>query len=280
MPTFSNRTIKELIDALALSPHERIDDFIIEFELDAARATRDIGGLYPRSSAIKRYLIGNPDRIGPDGGNIVLEIIEYFLRRAEQGQVARAGRSWGEPESLETLYPALVHTLRRDGFEIDGTKLRRVLPEVAALAQSENELVSLLDAYGFSVPKGHYEQATAAFARGDWASANAMLRSFVESLFDEIAYLLRPAEAQTRTSSHGRRELLASMTPPFFLSPYNEWVSGGGQPSFVQGLWARLHPHGSHLGLSDEEDCTFRMQIVMLTASHYMRRLRQRMPTV
>jgi integrase len=40
-------------------------------------------------------------------------------------------------------------------------------------------------------------------------------------------------------------------------------IKGGG---FVNGLAKRLHPQGSHPGLSDQEDSTFRLHTVLLTA--------------
>ena len=62
------------------------------------------------------------------------------------------------------------------------------------------------------------------------------------------------------------------MNPPFFLLSLNEWDLS--DPSgFVQGFWKRLHPEGSHPGLSNEEDSSFRLHIVMVVANHFMRRL-------
>lgn len=42
---------------------------------------------------------------------------------------------------------------------------------------------------------------------------------------------------------------------------------------FSDGLIARLNPQGSHPGLSDQEDCTFRLHIVIITARLVLRRL-------
>jgi hypothetical protein len=44
----------------------------------------------------------------------------------------------------------------------------------------------------------------------------------------------------------------------------NEWDDNG--LGFINGLMKRLHPKGSHPGLPDEEDSTFRLHIVLLTA--------------
>jgi len=44
----------------------------------------------------------------------------------------------------------------------------------------------------------------------------------------------------------------------------------------VQGLMNRMHPHGGHAGLSEEEDATFRLQVTLITARLFLRRLDQR----
>ena len=50
-----------------------------------------------------------------------------------------------------------------------------------------------------------------------------------------------------------------------FLSRHlNEWADNG--TGFVNGLVKRLHPQGAHPGLSDEEDSTFRLHVILLTA--------------
>jgi len=61
-----------------------------------------------------------------------------------------------------------------------------------------------------------------------------------------------------------------------FYTQYNEWENDRGKPAFVLGLWARLHPQGSHPGLSEEDDCTFRLQVTLITARLFLRRLDQR----
>jgi hypothetical protein len=45
--------------------------------------------------------------------------------------------------------------------------------------------------------------------------------------------------------------------------------------NYVNSLFKMLHPHGSHPGLSDEDQCPFRLHIVLVTARTFLRRLRQ-----
>jgi hypothetical protein len=50
----------------------------------------------------------------------------------------------------------------------------------------------------------------------------------------------------------------------------NEWDDDG--KGFINGLVKRLHPQGPHPGLSDEDDSTFRLHVVLLTATLLLRR--------
>lgn len=45
--------------------------------------------------------------------------------------------------------------------------------------------------------------------------------------------------------------------------------------NYVNGLFKMLHTHGSHPGLSDEDHCTFRLDVVLVTTRTFLRRLRQ-----
>lgn len=254
MSQFSRNTLVELMDALALSSHDQIDRFLMRFEMEEADNQSTLG---PRKTGIIKYLIDHPDKTGPFGANLVLEIIEYLIE-TQRGNIS----------------PRLIRSLKRNGYVIENGKLKKMLPEDLRLPETEDELTTLLDEFGFSTAKGHFTQAVSAHTRGEWAAANAQLRSFIETLFDSIAELLINDKAKLPPTSHGRRELLAKLNPPFLLTELNEWEPNG--KGFLQGFWYRLHPHGSHPGLSDEEDSTFRLYLVIIIASHYLRRLNTR----
>lgn len=189
----------------------------------------------------------------------------------------------------------LVAGLRFDGFEIvetqtetepddfwesasteTGVQLVRMLPaDVPELdfRESENEIVLLLEKHGFAVARGHLRQAVSAFSRGEWSSANGELRNFYEELLNVIANRLG---YKSKDNSKAKRDFLGELEPPFLLMDYNEWNANNQKPQFVQGLMSRLHPHGGHPGLSEEEDATFRLQIILVTARLFLRRLDRR----
>jgi len=170
---------------------------------------------------------------------------------------------------------AFLRGLARDGYVVEldergkNPTLRAALPEEIDLPASDNEVHELLKLYQFQTAKGHLDQAIEAHTRGDWAACNSQLRTFIESLFDEIARRIAPAKAALLASSENRRALLAEER--FFAVDRNEWTPDG--KNFVNGLFKMLHTDGSHPGLSDEDHSTFRLHIVLVTARTFLRRL-------
>ena len=255
MARFSRSTIVELVDALRFSSHAEIELFLIRFEMEDAD---NHGTLDPRKLGIVKYLIETPDKNGPNGANLVFEIIEYLLEKHHS-------------QDPNELFPRLVHSLKRNGYIIENNKLNTMLPEELEIARTEDELTTLLEQFGFAIAKGHFVQAVSAHSRGDWAAANSQLRSFIESLFNSIADTLSHDKTRLPQNSYGRWKFLTTLNPPFWLTTLNEWESTG--KGFVQGFWYRLHPSGSHPGLSDEDDSSFGLYLVIIVASHYLRRL-------
>ncbi|MCB1468029.1 MAG: hypothetical protein KDK08_13015, partial [Rhizobiaceae bacterium] len=155
-------------------------------------------------------------------------------------------------------------------------RLVRMLPsDIPELdfREAEDEVRLLLNRHGFSTARGHLQQAVSAFSRGEWASANGALRNFYESYLNEIALALGQKAGE---DSKANRDFLGNLDPPFLLADYNEWNANNQKPQYVQGLMSRMHPHGGHPGLSEEEDATFRLQIMLVTARLLLRRFDQR----
>lgn len=262
---FSRASIIETLSHLDALTHAEIDRLLLRYGLEEV-APASLGSKTDRLNTLMEYLITHPNEKGPLGSNMAFELIEQIIGILH--------RRFGAV--IDGTYPEeLVNTLQQDGYVIEEGKLKSSLPEDVQLVEQANQLDFLISKYGFNTAKGHLEQARNAHARSEWASANAQLRSFMESLFDSIAEKLAGVNASLPPGSFQKRELLARMDPPFLLTNLNEWEfsrKGG----FLQGLWNRLHPEGSHPGLSDEEDSTFRLHIVLLVASHYLKRLDHR----
>ena len=187
--------------------------------------------------------------------------------RAPNQQSDRADTPWSEsfppPQEMDTFR----RVLQKDGFVVADRSLRPALPTDIGLPSIGSELMQLLERHGFSTAKGHLEQAFDADARGNWASANGQLRSFFDALLDKIAEKLDPS-VHAIGSGQPRRAKLASLR--FLSISLNEWDNGG--TGFINGLVRRLHPQGAHPGLSDEDDSTFRLHFVLITAALLLRR--------
>jgi hypothetical protein len=248
---FSRKTIIELINAINFQTHDEVERFGLEFNIEDA-----IAGTYvkQKETSIVKHLISNPEAIGPNGSNIAIEIIEYAIKNH---------RGF---ESFSVSHPELAHSLDRDGYELTSNGLRKKLPAEFPVVEQENQLISLLDKFGFITAKGHYEQAVAAHSRGEWAAANAQLRTFVEEFFDKTQAIVCPGHY---SSSNERKIALAKAG--FFIKEYNEYLFNG--TGFVEGFWKRLHPEGSHPGLSEQSDSTFRLHLVILVIHHFLMRL-------
>jgi hypothetical protein len=179
------------------------------------------------------------------------------------------------PESRWEPQAKFVQALAKDGYSLTwnadgGAVLTPALP-IELGAETDDEVHQLLTAYGFETSRGHLDQALNAHVRGDWAAANAQLRTFMEGLLDDIAGTWRPTEA-TGLTSENRRALLSRTG--FFSTERKEWTGDG--KNYVNGLFKMLHTEGSHTGLSDVEHSTFRLHLVLVTARTFLRRLHYR----
>lgn len=244
---FSRTTIIKLVNALNLQTHAEVEEFALEFALE-----KKVSGPYikQKEASIMRYLIENPGASAPNGTPLIQAVIEHLLSRFR-----------GYVEPLEQ-FPELVNSLDHDGWILDQKGLRRKLPDEIPIAVQENKLIQMLTGLGFDVAKGHYEQAVAAHARGDWAASNAQLRSFVEELSNRITESIVPGNY-----SSSYEGWVALYKAGFFKAELNEWTDHG--KGFLQGFWKRLHPQGSHRGLSEKDDCTYRLHVAIVT-THYI----------
>lgn len=204
-----------------------------------------------------------------------VETLEGTLSLAEA--VIREAVQIMRRESEHELQIALARGLARDGYvvsfddETSHATLRAALPEELGLPAVDNEVHELLKHFGFSEPLGHLSQGIEAHARGDWAAANAQFRTFIEGLFDAIAFH-EGADRATQPTSENRRAWLAKLG--YLSETRNEWTQDG--KNYINGLFKMLHTDGSHPGLSDEDHSTFRLHIVLVTARTFLRRLRYR----
>lgn len=216
--------------------------------------------------------VGQLGRIVVQRASETIHTVEGTMTLGEA--VVREALPLLNPRFEEKKQTAFLRGLARDGYAIEvsdngkDVRLRAALPEEIDLPASDNEVHELLRLYQFQVPKGHLDQAVEAHTRGDWAACNAQLRTFLESLFDHLAFKIAPTKASALPSSENRRAMLAQ--DGFLATDRNEWTADG--KNYINGLFKMLHTDGSHPGLSDEDHSTFRLHVVLVTARTFLRR--------
>ncbi len=255
-PQFSRRSVVAACNLLAnrIHSHGGFDAVMMKVGVEDLLI---YGTRQEKANAIARYLIADPGLLNWEG-----EFVGDALVRKAASQ----------PHSDEV--EDFVRALERDGFALNESGyISRMLPEVADLPQADDEVRQLLDELEMGTAKGHLEQAIDNHTRGQWAAANAQLRSFMQELFDEVALRLEPTRAEAVRPGENRRTVLATGERPFLSEALGEWGHNG--KNFVNGVFKRLHGEGSHPGLSDGEDCTFRLHLVVVVARLFLRRAKE-----
>lgn len=261
---FSRRTAITAIDVLEGAwYHADLTSFLVELGPTVyGRVRSEPTSLKNRMSDLKLLL----DEVPP----VVLEgepLTSIVVERAVPLLPPEPEHEWSRPSQPTPVMEGFVRSLEMDGFTVTAGHLRRMLPADIGLPAAESELIRLLDVHEMAMAKGHLQQAIDAHARGNWAGANGQIRTFLDGLLDTIAERVDPS-AQSLPSGQSRRTKLAASC--FLSRPLNEWDDDG--RGFINGLVKRLHPQGPHPGLSDEDDSTFRLHIVLLTATLLLRR--------
>jgi hypothetical protein len=268
MPQFSRKTILAAIDTLEEMSHSEITRYALEHGLEDVVPERFVNK-QGRATSLAKYLLKSPKRLDANGCNLTDVVVRERIASAITG--CTCSYDGFDYEVFQRKYRALHRGLKRDGFTVRDGQLRSTLPEDVDLPQTDDEVHFLLREYNFDTALGHLDQAIDAHAQGSWASANAQLRTFVEELFDRMAERLATGAMRLPPAGYQRREWLANREPPFFFDELNEWKGNG--TGFLEGFYRRLHPQGSHPGLSDEDDSTFRLHLVLLVARLLLKRL-------
>lgn len=206
----------------------------------------------------------------------------FFAREGQmthgEALVREAVRMMINP-ALHEEQRALERCLSRDGFVVSWESgdcgsgstpwLRRSLPVSVDLPASDDLVHQILEQNGFVTTRGHLDQAIDTHARGDWAASNAQIRTFLESMFDEIAKKIAP---QFLPPNPALNNCLQALEKCGFLSESRaEWCNDG--KGLLNGLMKMLHSDGSHKGLSDQDHSTFRLHLALVTARTFLNRL-------
>lgn len=257
---FSRPTLVDVFSLFSNQSHSVLDKFFFKYGID--EYTISASNKENKVLAAVRYLIANPDAKGILGGNMAYEMVEEIL-----GFYIENEYSFDRESGEFNGYPKLKRLLLKDGIEIRDGQLVRMVDSTINYVENESLLLKLLDKYNFSIAKGHYTQAVNAFTRGEWAACNGQIRTFVEELLSKLAEDITGNKYRT---SHEARTALSQSSPKLFYPELNEWLGNG--TGYFETFWKRLHPHGSHPGLSSENDSMFRLNILQISILEVMRR--------
>jgi hypothetical protein len=263
---FSRRTVLAAIDVLAKLTQAQMTRFLLDLGPEFPRWVGDESkGLAKRLNRLIEIYDQQPDRSLDQGEAIADALVD----KAVSLFVSEPSYPWQDPPEPPESERTLRYRLALDGYVITDRQLRAALPQDVGLPGLQDELRSSLKRHKFETALGHLDQAVDGHARGNWASSNSQLRSFFEGILDEMAAHLAP---ETKNQSgESRRTKLAQLG--LLQTDLNEWSADG--KNFVNGLMKRLHPQGSHPGLSDQRDSTFRLHLVLLTAHFLMTRFNE-----
>lgn len=260
---FTRPTLIAAVELLEQHTQARFNQVVLRLGLE-----NEISSSTNISVAKKCDLLG---RIVVQHSDGLLDTLDGSMTLGEA--VIRQAIQLVQPDLLHPQQTAFVRGLARDGYVLNwndlgqDASLRAALPEEVLLPETGDEVHQLLKSFGFATPLGHLDQAIEAHTRGDWAACNGQLRTFLESLFDDIAR--RVWHEDVGQSAENRRALLAEAG--FLSITRNEWTQDG--KNYVNGLIKMLHSEGSHPGLSDEDHSTFRLHVVLVSARTFLRRL-------
>ncbi|GHE04184.1 hypothetical protein U879_01855 [Defluviimonas sp. 20V17] len=292
MEEFNRLTLVAAIEVLEKF-HSRDDMKILEVQWDIQRQVGTQTSKSGRVAAWARVAATLNPTVWTEEGQMPLQraIVKLALTAPD---IVKAEAAWRKYlaglryDGFEVVYGQIPHPSGRVSMFSDEpvmdstTDLRRMLPaDVPELdfREAESELEELLNKHRLLTALGHLAQARSSYQRGDWAAANSQLRTFFESYLAEIAARLGYASSNVMTD---RLKFLGEIDPPFLMASYNEWLPKDKKvrSQFVEGLWSRMHPEGSHPGLSEEEDSTFRLQITLVTARLFLRRFDERLKSL
>jgi hypothetical protein len=236
--------------------------------IEAGNSATEVGTL---------FLKADVDQWEPEGAANKLARAVKLLKnlRADNSKDANAGAlelarimlagGKAAPTSYPRREPALWWAPLRDALAADGWEFDesgdRLVPTVPAVRVTEEVpwIEDDLTRRGWTTAAGHYRQAIDAFASGNWASANSQLRAFFEDLVGNAGGL--PLGGGTGQVQKAFDALQAA----------NKLVDGESQ--FGKDLWKLLHPHGSHPGLSDQDESRFRLLALTGYARYLLKRI-------
>ena len=230
---------------------------------------------------IINYLIQNPTIKNNHGESIVEKLVNRMIKRMLNFETPFYNGFDSEKQVFEDL-PDFYKYLRFDGYDIDFEEQCLIMGGIEQLeiSQKEDQIISFLNLYNFHTTKVHFLQAKGSYMGDNFAALNSQLRTFVESLLQEMACFIKCCEPNNENiasfkdlDAQQAMHVLAKCTYPILDICLNEWDERS--TGYFNAFWKRLHPEGSHPGLPDIEEVLYRFQLVILNCLLIIKRFRK-----
>jgi len=267
---FSKQLIVELVDHMP-NFHLDLEKYLIKKDLDDKIDFLPGDSVEKKKSKIRKFLISNQGIKDNFGNDIVINIAEDAIKTL----CDRYGYDNDNGTYIFNQFPDLYKYLKFDGYDIDfdnGT-LIRVFPDNTSIEKKEDNILDFLKKYRFNTTKGHYEQAKGSYLDDNLAALNGQLRTFTESLFMEMAGLIKEREQTNQdivkiscVDATTSMQVLAKCSHPILDVTLNEWIGNG--KGYMEAFWKRLHPQGSHPGLPELDEVVYRFHLVIFNISY------------
>lgn len=286
----NKRTLLEIIYLIENWNSAEIDRFALIFAVEIPEQLDGLNLSKAKKANLILTVLEKSGIRGPFTENAQLDAVQYIFEKflRENPPQINELSLWSavlepvvEQRKVDTLfiehYPRLYNSFKRDGYSINENGVVPLLPSELVESNTENELFRFLEHFNFNTSKGHLEQAIENHTNSNWAGANGQFRTYMESLLIEISNYLLPERNCTNIG-----DAINWLSNPAILNPIllhqhlNEVPVQGLNFPFINGLWKRLHPTGSHPGLSDEEDSTFRYHTLVVFTRYLLSRLKNR----
>lgn len=271
------------VQDLPSDSHKSLDRELQLMDLDS-RGINLTGSIPNKKSAVEKYLIENPDVQDNHGERVVVRIVNRYIKRLLNAEWPYSqGFDYEKKEFPEAK--DFYRYLRFDGYDIDFNEgcLKMADEEYLDTSKKEDEILDFLNEYGFITTKGHYNQAKGSYMGNNFAALNGQLRTFVESLFQEMGSYIKVCEFDNDSlkafnciDAQSGMQILAKCVHPILKSYLNEW--GEENTGYFPAFWRRLHPEGSHPGLPDLDETLYRFQLVVLNVHLIIKRFKLNYP--
>lgn len=264
-PRFRWNTLHRALDVLVLHcTNAQMKSLIEEVgrgpDLDRVPSTEE--STPKLRNLLSRLCRQDPPRLDPEGDLL----LNRLVREAAARIVHREARPWhDDPATADDPDTAFERAVAVDGWLVRDRMLAPATP--VPLEEVRSRLRGALEARHASEALSRLDQLEKGLDEGHWESANSDARGFLASVFDVIA---------AATVAGGPRDGAArkALQTAGFFRPDPRDPGNSFEGKFVSSLVDMLGSAGAHTGTSDGADAVYRYGLCVLTADHFLARLK------